>query len=176
VAPTVFGNTEPNPDGDIAWAPGSRILYNPVGLRNLHILDPQSGTDKPLFQEDTVGYFYYPCYSPDGKKIAACWSGFRGSGLWLFSVRDTTRRFLCSIADSRPLFWSPDGRRVFVTTYLDPCAVVAVSTVTGESEEFVKLSRKGARIAHMNTTKIVLKVVERQSDSWLFDNFDPEVE
>ena len=53
--------------GAITWSPGRHILYLRPGNRNFNILNPETGEEKPLVQNES-GYLYAPKYSPDGKK------------------------------------------------------------------------------------------------------------
>src|SRR6202050_2270460 len=60
--------------GGITWSPGHDILYEKMGNRNIHILDPETAEEKPLVQNESAGRLFTPKYSPDGKKVAVFWN------------------------------------------------------------------------------------------------------
>jgi Tol biopolymer transport system component/predicted Ser/Thr protein kinase len=45
---------------EITWSPGRRILYQRPGGRNCNILDPETGEEKPLVQNESVGLVFGP--------------------------------------------------------------------------------------------------------------------
>ncbi|MGH7456368.1 MAG: hypothetical protein ACRENG_33770, partial [bacterium] len=53
----------------IAWTPGSKILYHRPGDQNFHLLDPDTGEETALVWNESVGWIFDPCYSPDGKSL-----------------------------------------------------------------------------------------------------------
>ncbi len=54
--------------GTVIWTPANRILY--LGAEKCKLLDPESGQEEQLFEEDLMGWAYGPHYSPDGYRVA----------------------------------------------------------------------------------------------------------
>jgi serine/threonine protein kinase len=161
----------------LTWSPGSEILYQRPGNRNFHFLNPKTEQEKPLVENDSVGWIFDPRYSPDGKKVAVCWNRRPTPGLWVISLEDSSQVLLHSGFIS-PIEWSSDGNWVYAfNIYQKSSEILMIPVTGGEPKTFVTLPFENiSHIAmHPNRKRFVCTVSETQSDVWLMENFDPEV-
>jgi Tol biopolymer transport system component len=179
--PRPFGNSEISLDGfALTWSPQSEILYERPGNQNFHFLDPQTEEERPLVANDSLGWMFYPRYSPDGKSVAVRWNRSGGSGLWLISLEDTSQILLLRSEGIRPIEWSIDGKWIYAWDCLKkPIEVLMVPAARGNPLTFVKLPFE--QIDYEDGISMtpdgkcmVCAVQEIQSDIWVMENFDPE--
>ena len=125
--PRSFDRTQP--DDQIVWSPGARILYQRTGRRNFHLLDPETGEETPLVKDQSVGWIFNPFYSADGKRVVVWWNrrhpdGKGGLGYWAISPIDSKEVYLGRDAPvlakgdttsmlHPPLGWLADGAWLF---------------------------------------------------------------
>lgn len=76
-----------DPEAQLTWSPGRRIVYQARGTCNLSILDPETQKEE-LLVEKQYGYLFAPKHSPDGKKIVVSWRHRRAleTRLWVISL------------------------------------------------------------------------------------------
>jgi Tol biopolymer transport system component len=184
----LVGGNATSPDAQIAWAPGRFILYQLPGNRNFQILDPQTGAERLLVDNDKVGWMFSPCSSPRGDKMAISWNRSGGTGIWLVSTEDTVKRFLIEdVAGmwASPLCWSWDGKNIFICRQslnssgsYGSNIVYSVSIATGKTEIFLTLKNTDSHIKDLDpsTRKLVWTLVDSHADVWMIENFDPDVE
>ncbi|MDZ7342918.1 MAG: protein kinase [candidate division KSB1 bacterium] len=175
---------------EIAWAPHNKIIYQTAGNRNLAILDPETEEEKLLIQADSVGWIFFPKYSPDGKKVVAWWNRWahgsvfgpkdqRGPfipGLWVISLVDESQVRVSEEAVI-PAGWSPDGNWIYGFYGRIPKeTLVRLPVSGGEPEIIFTLSEEiiGASVSP-DGWKFVCTVPQTQSDVWLLENFDPDI-
>jgi Tol biopolymer transport system component len=84
----------------VGWSPGRCIFYQKPGNRTFNILDPDTGEEKPLIRNESVGWLFNPQYSSDGSKVAVLWnrplphSSGPVHGLWVISLIDGSETLL----------------------------------------------------------------------------------
>ncbi len=163
--------------GDLAWAPGENILHQVAGNRNFRVVNPASGAESWLLPEGEKGWIFSARPGPDGERVAVFWNRRPEGGVWLLSLRDSSRVLL---AEGRvdPIGWSPDGRSVLGLGW-DSGGVVRIG-LDGRREELGTLPFRvrdadcvSADQAGRGT--IVCVVPERVSDVWMVAGFDPEL-
>jgi len=166
-----------NDDAQIAWSPGRYILYQKPGNRNFNILDPETGEEKPLVQNESVGWIFDPKYSPDGKKVAVSWNRPPQTGLWVISLIDNSETPLYDSHGShcRSAGWSRDGSSICVylgnnmlSIPVGPAgrrALHTVFTAPGDIGRGASVSADGE--------KLVFSMAETKSDVCVVENFDP---
>jgi len=168
----------------LTWAPGPEILYPQIGNRNFHFLNPRTEEERPLVANDSVGRMFYPRYSPDAKKMAAYWNRVYPAnlqGLWVISLRDSSQTRLLR-GKVHPLEWSTDGKWIYAwNTEIRPLAILEVPVDGGQAQTVVTLPFEnidslGGISMTPDGKRIVCASLEVQSDVWLMENFDPEVE
>jgi len=171
-----FEKTQMSESCGISWSPGRHILYQRPGNRNFNILDPETGEEKPLIQDESVGWVFFPEYSPDGKKVAVYWNRPPERGVWVISLVDSSGRALTrGTYHDRPVGWSPDGAWVYaVVREALKNLLVAIPAGGGNPETVFTLSREiGGVTMSPDGRKYVWSVGESKSDVWLAENFDP---
>jgi Tol biopolymer transport system component len=182
--PRPFENSELSGDSFwVAWAPGPDILYHRPGNRNFHVLNPTTEDERPLVTDDSVGAMFDLTTSPDGKGVAVLWNrkGRTLDGIWRISLEDSSQTFLYPTGGD-PIQWSADGKWIYVLE--GPAAetkgarIITIPAAGGEPEAVLTLPFEGVYPASMTSDgrRIVCDVWETQSDVWLMENFDPEVE
>jgi Tol biopolymer transport system component len=157
-------------DFNVTWSPGRQILYQPPGERNINVLDPETGEQRPLLRNDSVGRQVAPTYSPDGEKVAV-FAG-RPPGLSVISMVDnseTSYERLCN-----PVGWSPDGRSIYASIGNKMLSIpVNPSGRSAPRTIFTAPGDIGAASVSSDGRKFVLRVMEAKSDVWVVENFDP---
>jgi eukaryotic-like serine/threonine-protein kinase len=162
--------------GAITWSPDRHILYQKPGNHNFNILDPETGEEKPLVQNESLGWIYTPKYSPDGKKVAVFWDRLPQRGVWVISLIDNSDIFLHG-SYWFPAGWSPDGGLIYaydeyagdkmLSIPVGPAGRGAPHTVFTMPENITDAS------VSADGKKLVFSVAETKSDVWVVDNFDP---
>jgi Tol biopolymer transport system component len=165
-----------NGDGPITWSPGRHILYQKPGNQNFNILDPETGEEKPLVQNERAGWIFSPKYSSDGKNVAVQWNRWQ-RGLWVISLIDNSQTFLSGSRYYYPAGWSPDGSSIYaydrfggnkmLSIPVGPTGRGASHTVFAIPEEIAAAS------VSADGKKFVYSAAETKSDVWVVDNFDP---
>ena len=85
-APRALSSGDLSDSFDVTWPEASRILYQQAGNRNYYELDPDTGTERLLVGDSSVGWMFSPVYSPDGRKIAVFWNRRPTRGIWIIDV------------------------------------------------------------------------------------------
>ena len=161
---------------NLTWFPGFEILYHKPGNQNFHFLNPKTEEEQPLIKNDSVGWMFYPKYSPDGKKVAVNWNRKKDRGLWIISLQDFSQVLLHS-GSIFPIQWSSDMKSVYAQES-GSSEILMIPVSSGKVKTFLNLpSEKISSIdISADGKKVVYSVSETQSDAWLMENFDPEVE
>ena len=101
--------------GDVAyWLKSSEIYFQKFGNHNFYIYNLLTKEKKLLISNDSVGWVFNPCLSPDGLNIAVWWNRSpikTSKGLWLIS-QDSSQK-LVMLGAIYPIRWSEDGRWVY---------------------------------------------------------------
>jgi Tol biopolymer transport system component len=171
----IYERTEASDNGDLAWAPQERILYQRVGHRNYHWLDPETGTEEPLVANDSVGWMFNAIQSSDGQHVAVFWNRPR-RGTYVISLRDASQAPL-GPRNAWPMGWSADNTSVYVQDESEGRirrvalhggkeAVVAINPFKNAD---CNLSERPAGLV------LLCKVDNSISDAWLVEDFDPTV-
>jgi Tol biopolymer transport system component len=143
------------------------------------MLDPKTEAEKYLVPNDSVGWMFYPCYSPDQQKIAVSWNRKRTSerGVWIISTKDSSQLRLTAEAIA-PFNWSENGKWIYGSSYESKNEIHRINVENGESELIYTLPFEeiGKPTFMSEKNIIIVPEIKRQSDIWLMENFDPEVE
>jgi serine/threonine protein kinase len=169
----------------ITWSPGSNILYQRPGNRNFHILNPLTEEERPLVRNDSVGWMFLPRYSPDGKKVAVAWNRLPSPpaelaefALWIISLEDASQAILYKKGLWYPIGWSSDGKWIY-TIESGKSEIIKIPVEGGEAKTVITLPFAGELYPFdtiVDGKRFVCTVYETQSDVWVVENFDPEVE
>ena len=171
-----FSDSEVSSDSRyVSWSPGPRILYQRPGNRNFHILDPSTKKETPLVRDDSVGWMFNACFSPNGERAAVSWNRTSGGprGLWILSLKDSSET-LVKEGWIFPAVWSKDGKSVYAITWdTNPQKILMIQTQGSQTETLWTLP-KDASFCSMTSDgqRVVYSVSEMKSDVWLIENFD----
>ena len=181
--PLPFGNSKLS--RDLAWASGSKILYQRPGNSALHFVDPGSESETALMDDsggdsaDPMQFFSYmasPEYSPDGQQVAFSCNCPDGEGIWVVSPRDSSHSLIYDDSDTLPVGWSADGAWVYA---LKPGTLdlLRIPRWGGAAETYVNIPFE--RVSDVDITpdgtRIAVAVPVTQADIWLIENFDPDL-
>jgi len=167
--------------GSLAWAPGPNILYPTLGARNFNILNPDTGEETPLVEEDSVLELYDAQYSPDGKKVAVLGNRPPDYGLWVISLEDSSHVFLRK-GTFFPIGWSSDGKWVYsYETKGGTIKIFMIGVEDGQKKDVATIPFTFEFGVPKDPCMIpggryfVIPVYKRTSDVWMFENFDPDI-
>lgn len=167
----------------IAWFPAQNILYQRPGHRNFFILNPATEEEKPLVQDDSVGWILYLRYSPDGKKVAVYWNRRPSPGLWVFPVEDSSQAFFLK-KSAGPVGWSVDGKWIYAAERIEGTLKIFKISIEGNQTEIIlnipfTLEQGSPKYKYVSMTpdgrQFVFPVYKYHSDVWMVENFDPEM-
>ena len=176
-------------DQEIAWGPGSRIIYRANSFANFRILDPAIGKESDLHAAESEGYTFGPCWSHSGDRVAVFMNRLKGGaqdmGLWVVSIADGE---VISLVDSVvwPVAWSGDDQWIYA---LCPpgqhgsdsvnTTIFRINSVDGHFESHAVIPFPFSDSNDVSITPdgrtIVFLHSETTSDIWLVEDFDPEV-
>ena len=178
--PRPFQNTRIYPGRGhlLSWAPNPHIIYKQTDIQTYHFLDPVSEQERPFNKAKTLHYPLRICPSPDNKYAAVWWNGPNGHELWRHSLADSSRILLYK-GTLYPISWSEDGAWIYVYNYFGGKEILQISAAGGLPQKFTTLQVPGSLLGVAMTPdgqQVVCSVLERQSDLWLMENFDPGAE
>jgi Tol biopolymer transport system component len=167
----------------LCWSPGPNILFQTLGMTNIHVLDPKTSKVVPLVK-DAQGWMFSPRYSPDTKFIAFSWNR-PPHKTWLFSSDGKVQKNLGGEWDEghNPIGWSSDGNWLYVLdAFSDPKSINRVDAQTGEFENVIETTfnlmgpfwRRGVSMTP-DGKNFIVTVYENYSDVWVVKNFDPDI-
>ena len=190
--PRALSSTNMSDLFDLAWAPGSRILYQQSGNQNYYQLDAATKSESLLLSDSSRSWVFSPAYSPDGFRIAAARSGRPPRGIWVIDTRDHRETPLypsSSLESVMPIAWSADARFVYAIEGkslnlrgLTPpqgetLTEAKIVRIRVDSKEVKKVSLPFEEIGGVSMTpdgrRFVVAVYSSRSDVWVVDNFDP---
>jgi len=160
----------------MTWCPGSLLIYQQPGNQNFAVLDPATGDERPLVQPQSMGWMFDPVCSPDGSRVAISWnrqispSEF-SHDVWIVSVEDgSTEPLLDRLAT--PARWVGDHLYVAESTRL-----MRIPVAGGDPEFVVELDVEDATDGTLSPDlkRGVAVISDFESDIWLVENFDPDL-
>ncbi len=168
---------------NLAWSPGTNILYLDQSNRNFHVLNPVTGEKSPLIKDDWGGTMIFSRYSPDGKKVALWGWKSSSTGLFVASLENSSMT-LIKEGDFYPIGWSSDGKWIYVSE--DTTAKIEILMISVESNR-VKTIMSLAFDPEIGIPSLpsvqmtpdgkhfVFQVRKKYSDVWIAENFDPDI-
>jgi Tol biopolymer transport system component/predicted Ser/Thr protein kinase len=171
----------------LSWYPGERILYN--DWRNCGFFDPENEIIEKLMDNDINGYLRRFYYSPNGQKVALIITEFEGE--WHARGHTTKRLAIYSVDDQAELWtepfdgeseligWSQDGKWLYFYSTNDIKTTINRKRIDdGLTKSVVSLPWTDVyEIAMAPSCSTFVCVRGRsQSDIWMVENFDPDIE
>ncbi len=166
----------------LIWSPGTDILYQRPGNRNYHFLNPETEKEHRIVDNDSVGWMFYPCYSPDSKMVAVAWNRTPVRGIWLISLDDSSQVSSLQWGYGTipvPLGWSRDGEWIYAwEKYEKFPEILMISLDGGESKKLLTLPFEDIQWISLSqvANKLACSVYESQSDVWFMEDFDPDID
>ena len=166
----------------IGWSPDGRyVVYGAADASFYNLRELATGETRELLG-DVADELIYVFFSPDSRHVAA--QDVSTNLIWITPVEGGDARSIGPIDDrmatsssTRAIHWT-DDERIWI---LNPSAMT-LSTIPwtgGEITRFVDLPHSCAHEGGVSMTVdaeyLVCSVVERESDVWVIENFDPEV-
>jgi Tol biopolymer transport system component/DNA-binding winged helix-turn-helix (wHTH) protein len=192
--PRALSSSDLSDSYEVAWGPGSQILYQQTGNRNYYQLDPETGKERLFVKDSSVGWMFSPVYSPDGRKIAVEWNRRPNRGIWVIDTEDRqeTLVYKTSTLSTMPFGWSADGSAIYAvegknSTYRGFTLPLG-ETLTDAKILLIPLKGEVRTIASLPSEEIggvsmtpdartfVYTVYSSRSDVWVVDNFDVSTE
>jgi serine/threonine protein kinase len=174
-----------NDFGDEAfWEPNSEIFYHKTGNRNFYIFNPVTKENKLLVSNDSVGWMFSPRLSTDNLNVAIHWNrrmeGEPAYGIWIISSSDSSEKLLLK-GNIFPLNWSKDSKWIYASNIdKTPPEILMVSANSGLTKVIYILPYGKIPNEHIDITPdgktIVSAIKESNSDIWMIENFDPDLE
>ncbi len=179
---------------EVSWSPGQDILYQLPGNRNFNLLSLESGDQRPLLEDDSVGWAFGAAYSPEADHVALFWN--RGTagvldrpGVWVVTLADRAAH----LVHQTPFFhhivrWSDDAKWVYALRgdndqqfwlFKNPELIRISADGTTPPELVCELPFETGSVGSLDISAerrtVVASVARSESDIWLVSNFDPEV-
>jgi hypothetical protein len=188
-AARVFRQSRTNADyGTISWSPGKRVLC--VLESNFRLLEPANGTEERLMAHDLAGWGRNACYSPDGRSVAVITYEHQDTTpgeIWnkqevaIYAVENHAKIWTMPLDERQgELFgWSQDGEWLYRWSADSASTSVSRMRIADRRVEHVMSlpSPDVEQVAMSPDCSTFVYVVEQsQSDAWLVENFDPDIE
>ena len=167
----------------VYWLKNSEIFYQRFGDRNIYIYNLLTKEKKLLISNDSMGWIFNPCLSPNGFNISVFWNRSptkTSKGLWIFSS-DSLQKLVMA-GNIIPLRWSEDSKWIYALNFnQSPYEVLMISPTNGNSKVILilpqdKIINAEAVDITPNRKTIVAAIQETNSDMWMIENFDPDIE
>ena len=179
--PTIFKKTFVG--FDIAWGPNLEIFYHKVDNSNFYVFNPYTEEQKLLVSIDSLGWMFSPSLSPDNKNIAVWWNRLDDIevGLWTIDLKNSTQKLLVK-GIINPLKWSKDNKWIYaINVEKSPMDILMISSSNGLTKVVYTLpsnqiNRHSSVDISPNGKTIIAAIQETNSDVWMIENFDPDVE
>lgn len=154
---------------ELTWSPAPFIVYQRPGNRNFHIIDPETGKERPLLRKES-GMVFRPRSSPDGNGVAVMRRRPRGSGVYRIQL-DPYQEQEFSPVPRFPIGWSDDGATLFAYKLRQPL-IVALGGPGVDDRLQRNIPSVGTALNIHRVPKsqsFVANVVNTNGDIWVID-------
>jgi len=102
-------------------------------------------------------------------------------GIWVLSLNDSSQKLLIRGNNIDPLGWSEDNRWIYAIDYdKTPLDILMISASSGLTKVIYTLPTSRIVLGDIDISQdgklIVAAISETNSDVWMIENFDPDVE
>ena len=181
-SPTIFKNT--TVDAEAFWESDLEIYFHKQGNQNFYIFNLATQKSRLLVSNESVGWMFQPRVSSDNLNVVVHWNRRdvtkMARGLWIISLKDSSQKLLLKdfIFPNR---WSKDRQWIYATDFnRTPAAILMVSASTGLTKLIYTLPAPKIKYGDIDISSdgktIVCAIGETNSDVWMIENFDPDVE
>ncbi len=164
------------------WSTDSILIYSTLLDHNLYFYNMYTNNKKLLLKNDkNTGWIFRPRSSPKKEEIAVYWNRLGDEtldGLWIISNDDAVQNHLFW-QNIWPLKWTEDGKYIYAINFDKvPSEILKLSSKDGSIKEQIKIPFDDVWDADISSDgKIfICNVGEENSDVWMIENFDPDVE
>ena len=171
----------------ISVAPSGEILYQKHGNRNYSRFNPHTKEKRDLIEADSVGWAFYPIFSPDMKNLALWWNrclkcdesekGYLpGRGLWVIPDGNESNARLLKHGNFQPFAWSYNSEIIYASKtrstmiYLIKLDGSILDSI--DSGEIMYWRVNIDQNPRDQTQFVIEKQEKRSSDLWMLTNFD----
>ena len=156
-------------------------MFHEPGNRKLLALNPESKEQRPFLSHEKLEYASNPLFSPDQKQVILAAIQQEQRGYWLTSLIDSTYHFLSPL-ETIIAKWSRDGKWLYVFKEESPDELYKMPLAGGELVFVANIEPPRNKLDWQldfqfapDETWAIYSSIEKQSDLWLIENFDPEV-
>ena len=163
------------------WSTDSILFVSKTLEYNFYIFNLYTNEKRVFLKNENTGWIYKPLTSPNKKNVAVYWNRLGDEtldGLWVISIDDSIQKHLLW-KNVWPLEWSKDGKWIYAITYDKvPSEILKVSSTSDLIKERIKFPFDDVWEADITQSgRIIVCIVgEENSDVWMIENFDPDVE
>ncbi len=166
---------------NLFWDTDSTILIQKTGNQNFFILNVKDGKKFTLLADESNGYVFNPRYSNKRDRLAIYWNR-DNLGLWLISMTEPQQKLLKK-GVIFPLRWTQDDKYIYACELLPLMSfysnnIQIISTTDGTEKTSIKLPFKN--IYDIDITPdgkdVICNIEDNNSDVWMIENFDLDVE
>jgi Tol biopolymer transport system component len=173
-----WGKANPSIDGlPPVWSPDGRyLLYQEASNRNYAVVERNTGAERLLVSNDSVGWLFEPVFSPEGSKLLAWWHRPPYNGIWVVGFADSLQRQMPggggTIGD--PVVWSQESKAFVggLDSKDNVIEILRLNPVTGKQSVFTRLTTPCLRYSISMTPDartLVCPAVSVTSDVWIAD-------
>lgn len=160
-------------NGRLTWLPDGRLAWRTPDARNYLIRDLTTEREEFLVADPSVGWVFWPRFSPNGDQVAVFWNRAE-RGLWVLSWPERIEHFVAPFLT--PVGWSADGLVIYAYQRSSR-EIVKVDVEGGTSEVVAQFPVGGLGDCDQSADRryAVCSAHESDVDAWIIDNFDPLV-
>jgi serine/threonine-protein kinase len=175
---TRWGEARPSTDGlRPVWSPDGRyLLYQEASNRNYAVVERNTGAERLLVPNDSVGWLFEPVFSPEGTKLLTWWHRPPYNGVWVVGFADSAQRQMPggggTVGD--PIVWAQESKAFVggLDSKDNVIEIVRLNPATGKQSVFTRLTTPCLRYSLSMTRDartLVCPAVSVTSDVWIAD-------
>ncbi len=173
---------------NLRWVSQATIAFPSSGNRNVTLIDPRSGAERPLLMDEGRGWAFNPVWSLDGAWVAVAWNREQTGavkdafkGMWVVSADGRIERPLLR-GSYWPLGWSSDGQWIYAAVarpddlrQFSSKTIFRIPFSGGDAQPWLTLPIDDENVAECNMSadaRQMACIAGAESDVWVIDDFD----